>query len=166
MPIVGIKKVAEALNLTPRRVQQLVPEGMPREGRGQYDPVKCLLFYVRFLQRKLEEKPAAGAEGEISGERSARVRRIEADCEMKELILAERRSKLVAVSDVERALTEMELTVKTRLQAMVPRLAGQLANVNSRVMAQALLEEGINDALVQISKGPDAGILCDVHPGS
>jgi hypothetical protein len=154
MPIVGIEKIAEALNLTPRRVQQLVPEGMPREGRGQYDPVKCLLFYVRYLQRKLEEKSAAGAEGEISGERSARVRRVEADCEMKELILAERRKKLVAISDAERALTEMELTVKTRLQAMVTRIAGELVGVKSPVMTQALLEKGIKDALVQISKGP------------
>ena len=44
MPLVNVERVAQALNLQKRRVQQLVKEGMPKEGRGQYDPVKCMLW--------------------------------------------------------------------------------------------------------------------------
>jgi phage terminase Nu1 subunit (DNA packaging protein) len=50
MPTVEVSKVAAFLNLDERRVQQLVKEGMPRESRGQYDPVKCAHFYIRFSQ--------------------------------------------------------------------------------------------------------------------
>ena len=43
MSTVNVTRVASALNLTEQRVQQLVHEGMPREARGQYDAVKCML---------------------------------------------------------------------------------------------------------------------------
>jgi hypothetical protein len=160
MPIVGIERVAEALNLTPRRVQQLVAEaGLPREGKGQYDPVKCMLFYVRYLQKKLKEKDAATGERGDAGERQERVRRLRADSEMKEFHLAERRKKLVAVPDVERAVSELVSLVQARMLAIPPRLADELMGVTGRVMRQALIEKAINEALVQISKGPEGGIL-------
>jgi phage terminase Nu1 subunit (DNA packaging protein) len=50
MSFVDVLKVAQALNLEVRRVQQLVKEGIPREARGQYDAVKCMLFYIRYLR--------------------------------------------------------------------------------------------------------------------
>lgn len=162
MPIVNVDKVAEALNLKPRRVQYLVKEGLPTEGRGQYDPVKCMWWYIRYLQVKLKEKSVPTAEGGYSGEREERVRRLRADSEMKELNLAERRKKLVAIKDMERAITELVLTAKARMLAIPPRLADELMGVTSRVMLQALIEKAINEALVQLSKGPDAGILADV----
>jgi phage terminase Nu1 subunit (DNA packaging protein) len=159
MPIVGVEKVADALNLSPRRVQMLVKEGLPQESRGQYDPVKCLLWYIRFLQTKLKEKADRTGDGSFPGERVERIRRLRADSEMKELNLSERRKKLVAVSDVKRAVSELVLTVKARMQVIPPRLADELMGVTSRTMRQALIEKAINEALVQISKGPDGGIL-------
>jgi len=163
MPIVAIEKVADALNLTPRRVQQLVKEGLPREAKGQYDPVKCLLWYVRYLQNKLKSKPVDSGDGVFTSEREERVRRLRADSEIKELNLAERRKKLVAISDVERAVYELVLTTKARMQALPPRLADELMGVTSRVMLQTLIEKAINEALVQLSKGPDGGILAGVN---
>jgi hypothetical protein len=56
VPTVTVSKVASALNLDVRRVQQLVQAGMPREARGQYDVVKCMLVYIRYLQNILERK--------------------------------------------------------------------------------------------------------------
>jgi phage terminase Nu1 subunit (DNA packaging protein) len=162
MPIVGIDKVADALNLKPRRVQYLVKEGLPQESRGQYDPVKCLLWYVRYLQAKLNQKDAPAGERGDAGERQERVRRLRADCEMKEFHLAERRKKLVAVTDVERAVSELVFLVKARMLAIPPRLADELMGVTGRVMRQALIEKAIHEALVQISKGPEGGILSDV----
>ncbi len=50
MPIVDVTKVASALNLEARRVQQLVKLGMPRKSRGRYDPAKCMLWYILYLQ--------------------------------------------------------------------------------------------------------------------
>jgi hypothetical protein len=46
--------------------------------------------------------------------------------------------------------------------AIPPRLADELMGVTARVMRQALIEKAINEALVQISKDPEAGIHADV----
>jgi len=54
--IVKAEKVAQALNLTESRVHQLVKEGLSKEGRGQYDAVKCMLWYVRYLQNAIEKR--------------------------------------------------------------------------------------------------------------
>jgi hypothetical protein len=56
MPLVDVTRVAQALNLDERRIQQLVKEGLPREKRGQYDAVKCMLWYIRYLQVVIEKK--------------------------------------------------------------------------------------------------------------
>ena len=53
----ALMPVASALNLSEQRVQQLVHEGMPRESRGQYDAVKCMLWYIRCLQNALALRP-------------------------------------------------------------------------------------------------------------
>jgi phage terminase Nu1 subunit (DNA packaging protein) len=164
MPIVSIDKVADALNLTPRRVQYLVKkEGLPTEGRGQYDPVKCMLFYIRYLQRKLKSKAVETVDGTYLPEREERVRRLRADSEMKELNLAERRKKLVSISDVERAITELVLTTKARLLAVPARVAPEIVNESSRLMIEAKIEKAIHEALVQLSKGPEGGVLADVQ---
>jgi hypothetical protein len=56
MPTVDVHKVARFLNVTPRRVQQHVKEEMPRAARGQYDPIKCGQWYVRYLQAAIEKR--------------------------------------------------------------------------------------------------------------
>jgi hypothetical protein len=56
MPTVDVNKVGAFLHLGKRRVQQLAMEGMPREARGQYDPIKCGRWYIRFLQSAWKTK--------------------------------------------------------------------------------------------------------------
>src|SRR5882724_3573536 len=65
MPTVNVTKLANALNLSEQRVQQLVHEGMPREARGQYDAVKCMLWYIRYLQNVIEKRSVSTLEGEL-----------------------------------------------------------------------------------------------------
>ncbi|HEY6184421.1 MAG TPA: hypothetical protein VIW67_19405, partial [Terriglobales bacterium] len=79
MPTVSVSRVAQALNLSEQRVQQLVKEGMPREARGQYDPIKCMYFYIRYLQAALEKRLVPMADGGYVAEREERVRLLRAD---------------------------------------------------------------------------------------
>src|SRR6202043_2281372 len=137
MPTVDVSKVASALNLDERRVQQLVKEGMPRETRGQYDPVKCLLWYVRYLQKALEKKAVPNLDGGFVGEREERVRLLRADADLREMELAKERGQLLALADVETMLTDLVLTTKARVMGLAPRLAAQLVGETSRVMIQA-----------------------------
>jgi phage terminase Nu1 subunit (DNA packaging protein) len=152
MAFVEVGKVAQALNLDERRVQQLVKEGLPREGRGQYDPVKCMLWYIRYLQQALEKKSVPTLDGGFVGEREERVRLLRADADLREMELAKERSQLVSIQDVEKEMTDLILTTKARIMAVAPRLAPEVVGEMSRVMAQAKIEKALKDALLHLSK--------------
>ena len=152
MPTVDVTKVASALNLDERRVQQLVKEGMPRETRGQYDPVKCMLWYIRFLQGALEKKAVPTLDGGFVGEREERVRLLRADADLREMELARERSLVISIDDYERTLADLILTTKARIMAIPPRLAPDLVGETSRVMVQAKLEKACKESLAYLAK--------------
>src|SRR6202035_4556143 len=152
MAHVDAGRIASALNLTEQRVQQLVKEGLPREGRGQYDPVKCMLWYIRYLQQALEKKSVPTLDGGFVGEREERVRLLRADADLREMELAKERSQLVAIQDVEKEMVDLILTTKARVMAVAPRLAPEVVGEMSRVMAQAKIEKALKDALLHLSK--------------
>jgi phage terminase Nu1 subunit (DNA packaging protein) len=156
MPLADVGRVAQALNLTEQRVQQLVKEGMPKEARGQYDPVKCMLWYIRYLQAALEKKSVPVGDGAYAGEREERVRLLRADADLREIELAKERSQLVAIPDIEQMLTDLVLTTKARMMSIPPRLAPELVGETSRVMIQAKIEKAIKEALAYLAnKGKD-----------
>jgi phage terminase Nu1 subunit (DNA packaging protein) len=157
MPTVDVSKVAAFLNLDERRVQQLVKEGMPRESRGQYDPIKCAHFYIRFLQRALEKKSVPTLDGGFVGEREERIRLLRADADLREIELAKQRSQLVAIPDIESMLTDLVLTTKARILAIPPRLAPELVGEPSRVMVQAKLEKACKEALSYLANRDNYG---------
>lgn len=152
MATVDVKKVSSALNLTETRVQQLVKEGMPREVRGQYDPVKCMLWYIRYLQQALEKKSVPTLDGGYVGEREERVRLLRADADLREMELAKERGLLVSIADVEKEVTDLVLTSKARIMAVAPRLAAELVGETSRVMVHAKIEKALKEALLMLSK--------------
>jgi|SRR6267143_954728 len=152
MPIVDVTKVASFLNLDERRIQQLVKEGMPRASRGQYDPIKCAYFYIRYLQRALEKKAVPTLDGGYIGEREERVRLLRADADLREIELAKERGLLVALHDVEAAVTDLVLTTKARIMAIPPRLAPELVGETSRIMIQAKLEKVCKESLAYLAK--------------
>jgi phage terminase Nu1 subunit (DNA packaging protein) len=157
MPTVDVTKVASALNLTEQRVQQLVKEGMPRESRGQYDPVKCMLWYIRYLQQALEKKAVPTLDGGFVGEREERVRLLRADADLREMELARERGLVVALPDIEKQLTDLVLTTKARIMAIAPRLAPELVGETSRVMIQAKLEKACKEALAYLARAVNDG---------
>jgi phage terminase Nu1 subunit (DNA packaging protein) len=157
MPTVDVNKVASALNLSPQRVQQLVKMGMPREARGEYDPIKCMAWYVRFLQRAIERKTMPTLEEGDEGERAARVRILRAQADEKEMALAKLRSQLLAIQDVEKEINRLVLTTTAHIMAIPQRLAPELVGETSRVMVQAKIEKALKQALSLLAReGGDA----------
>ena len=157
MPTVDVSKVAAFLNLDERRVQQLVKEGMPRESRGQYDPIKCAHFYIRFLQHALEKKSVPTLDGGFVGEREERIRLLRADADLREMELAKERGLMVALPDIESMLTDLVLTTKARILAIPPRLAPELVGETSRVMIQAKLERACKESLSYLANRGNYG---------
>src|ERR1700687_2068815 len=157
MSTVNVTRVAAALNLSEQRIHQLVKEGLPRAARGQYDPVKCMLFYIRYLQAALERKSVPTADGGYPGEREERIRLLRADADLREMELAKERGLLVALPDIEATLTDLVLTTKARIMATPPRLAPELVGERSRVMIQAKLEKACNESLAYLAKAVNDG---------
>lgn len=113
--LVGVDKVARTLNLTPRRVQQLVQEGLPREAKGQYDLGKCTLWYIRYLQTRQ-------AEGSIESGMSAKDRLVLAKAEREEYALAKERREMVTIEDYEAKMSEMITNARLNLLAIPSRI--------------------------------------------
>jgi phage terminase Nu1 subunit (DNA packaging protein) len=157
MATVTAGKIAQALNLTERRVHQLAREaGLPKEGRGQFDPMKCMLFYIRYLQDAIEKKTVPTLDGGFVGERKERMRLLSADADLKEMELAKQRSQLVAVRDVEKAVADLAHTTTARVMAIPPRLASELVGETSRMMIQARIERAFRDTLSYLAKSHNA----------
>jgi len=152
MALVNVQKLASAMNVTARRVQQLVGEGLPREEKGKYDLAKCLLWYIRYLQNVIEGRGVPTPDGELSSMKEERLALLRVDRELREIELAEKRGSLVAIVDVEKTMSDLVLTTKARIMGIAPRLAAELVGEVSRVMIQAKIEKEIRSALVHLEK--------------
>src|SRR6516225_3502751 len=155
MALVNVQKLASAMNVTARRVQQLVAEGLPREEKGKYELGKCLLWYIRYLQTALERRAVPTPDGEVSSMTEERLALLRADRELREIELAEKRGKLVSIADVEKTLADLVLTTKARIMAIAPRLAAELVGESSRNMIQAKIEKEIRAALAHLEKSAE-----------
>jgi hypothetical protein len=57
------EKMAKFIDLTPRRLRQLVDEGIvPREERGRYNPFAVTVAYTRFLRDRVQSPEASDSE--------------------------------------------------------------------------------------------------------
>jgi len=155
MALVNVQKLASAMNVTARRVQQLVAEGLPREEKGKYELGKCLLWYIRYLQTALERRAVPTPDGEVSSMTEERLALLRADRELREIELAEKRGMLVSILDVEKTLSDLVLTTKARIMAIAPRLAAELVGESSRNMIQAKIEKEIRAALAHLEKSAE-----------
>ncbi len=152
MATVNAAKIAQALNLTERRVHQLVHEGLPREARGQFDPIKCLTFYIRYLQSALEMRSTPTLDGGFVGERQERVRLLRTQADLAEIELSKQRSQLVSIEDVQKEWTDLCETVTAVMMAIPSQLAPQLVGQTSRMMVHAKIEAALKEALLRLSR--------------
>jgi phage terminase Nu1 subunit (DNA packaging protein) len=118
MPTVTVTRVASFLNLTQSRVAQLVKEGMPKETRGQYDPIKCAVWYIRDLQTAIERRTTPTLDEGSAAERGTRVRLLRADADLRELELAKQRNHIVTVADANKTITELVVVTTGYLRAL------------------------------------------------
>lgn len=158
MAMVDVERVANALNLTRQRVAQLVKEGMPREKRGQYDPVKCLLWYIRYLQAVVSRlSPNVSPEGiEADQERKQRIRLLQADADLRELELARERGEFMALDDVEKIYTDLIVVTRARILTVANRVAPQLVG-ESQAVIEGKLDRALKDALRVLANNNDNG---------
>lgn len=153
MALVGVNKVAKALNVEARTVQRLVNEGMPKAAHGKYDLGACLLWYVRYLQAALERALGHRGNGEDSLGKKLREERtglIKAQREREELELAARREELIPVAIYEQEVATLFTVLQRRLLTMPARLAPHLEGEN-RTTIKARLDQAVRGDLTALA---------------
>jgi hypothetical protein len=145
-----IAVIAGLLDLTERRVQQLVRQGViPRGERGRYDLVGAVRGYVRFLREQATR--AQGGEVDFSAERA---RLIKAKADLAEMEAALRRGELVPAQRVEQAWTAVLARLRARLLVLPDRLAPLVHEEATLSGARALIRRTIFAALSELAAIP------------
>lgn len=146
--IVNINELAARLHITPRRVQQLVSEGLPREARGRYDLDRVLDWYIQKLERQIAGE--SDEEGSI-GYNKERARDRAASADMKELRLAQDRRELVSIADAEKAMTDLVVSTKAKILAVPARISLNLVGADPTTIRESL-EKELLGALAELAK--------------
>ena len=66
---VPVNDVARFCRITPRRVQQLVKEGMPQVSRGKYNQVAAVQWYIGYLQDQNKQKGSGTSNKDLKDRR-------------------------------------------------------------------------------------------------
>lgn len=140
-----VKQVAALLDLTPRRVQQLVADGtLPGPvSRGSYDLVGCVHGYVRWLREQADGKKADSARSDWLTRKTA------AQARLAELEVEREQGRLISIDDVDRMLSEPLERVRAKILNMPSRYARQIVGAKTVPQAakklQGLAEEIMED---------------------
>lgn len=129
--IVTVEFLAEVFGCSVSMIYKYQRAGMPKEARGRYDLAKCVQWYC---QRARSE----GMEGETERNvTDARTRLVDAQRIKTELETERLRGRLIDVHEVGAVLNELAGIVATQADALGPRLAGVLAEIDDPAMVQA-----------------------------
>jgi hypothetical protein len=111
--------MAKFIEVTPRRLQQLVQEGVvPKsEGRGRYNPIAVNLAYIRYLRDRVQSP-------ELSVDEffTAKLAKIKSEREMVELEMSIKRRERVPIDVVTAVNNEVAMAIAGILRANVDKV--------------------------------------------
>jgi hypothetical protein len=141
----GRADVAEFLNLSVRRVNQLVVLGvLPRISRGRYSRLAVGCAYIRFLHQYLRREPSPRAQ--------LLARRLALRVERKQLALEQALSKVVSVADHQAALVSMVRTAEAVFGPIGAAVAPQLVGQTSRAQVEAVINAAQREGLSRMAR--------------
>jgi phage terminase Nu1 subunit (DNA packaging protein) len=135
--------IAKLLDLSERRVRQLVREGvLPKPEGGKHDLVGSVRAYVRFLRSRIESGNL-----DVQQERAALLR---VQRERQAFELRRRQGELIPLHELERALSHFIVSTRARLLALPRRLASVVDTDAPRVV-EGKIEIVIRDLLDELA---------------
>lgn len=151
---VDVQAVAKALNLTPRRVQQLKAEGMPSIGRGQYELGPCMAWYIRYLQSKLD-KLGPNTNPETPDLLVEKTRLAKEQGDKIALENAIKRGQLVYADEVSRVWADHISSAKSKILVIPSKLGPQLVNIDNANVIAGKLRDELDAALAELAASDD-----------
>lgn len=161
--LVSAPELGEWLNLTPRRIQQLVHEGvLERAARGRYPLKSCVQAYTRYQDGQIMR---TGSSGELSDEklRMARLERRRKELEFERL-----QGELITVEHHERVMADVLAMVRRNVRNLPGTLSQRLAGLDEPRDVNRILGPALDNALRSIvAEGERLGqeALPDEVPG-
>ncbi len=145
---VPIGSLGSVLNLSERRVQQLVKEGvLSKEERGRYPFMTNVKGYVMYLQARVD-----GNNKGIIDLDEARKRKLQAEAMMAELELERTQENTISVADHGEFVGKLGDTIKGRLMVLPSKLAPALALETKQGLCKQIVEDEIRSALKEVSR--------------
>jgi phage terminase Nu1 subunit (DNA packaging protein) len=158
MATINGDRLSEALNITIRRIQQLVQEGMPQVARNRYDLGQCYYWHVRYLQKALVRRENTES---TSPMQSFRERMLRAQTEREEMDLFRARGQLIPVAAYESHMAGIIIAARTRLLQLAVRLAAlvvSLVDPTDRAAVKRLLDDEIRSTLADLGANGHSSI--------
>lgn len=147
--------VAKVLNLSERRVQQLVKEGvLPKTIRGKYDLIVCVQSYIKYLQQRAFGNGAAPQDTHLE-----RARLLKAQADKTELEVETMRGNLIPVEQVEVDWLTMVMSCRSRLLAIPTKIAFQIISLKEPEEVERFLKRNIYEALTELATEDDTSAI-------
>ena len=128
--------------LSERRCQQLVTDGViPKHARGEYDLVKSVQGYVKFLR----ERAFGGVAN--TDQHTEKTRLVSAQANIAEMTDAEMRGDLVRTEEIRRALYTAARTVRNSVQTISDRVASPIAGMTDQHDIHELIDNEVMQVL-------------------
>ena len=144
---VPLSTVAKLLDLTERRVNQLVKEGvLPRAARGRYELVPVVRAYISYLRDK-----AVNTDVGVFDYPAHRARLTSAKADMAEMEREQMKDNLIPADDVADAWDAMASNMRAKLLSIPTKSATQVFAAKNQTEAKKILKEAINDALQELA---------------
>lgn len=145
-----LAEAAFHIDLNERRFRELVEEGIiPRAERGSYDLDTVRVTYIRH-QRAIASGRASQGALDPPQERARKDKEL---ADRTALQNAVTRAELFSGSVVTRLVVEAFTNVRTKLLALPTKLAPIVIHLETIPEAQAVINDGVNEALAELSAG-------------
>jgi ATP/maltotriose-dependent transcriptional regulator MalT len=139
-------QIAHLLNITPRMVNMLVKnEGMPSAGRGQFDSVAVVRWYIEKLR---EEIKAARRGDETTTQTTNRILRAKAA--MAEDRLRKQRAELIPVAQQLQTHQRLVITLKQNLLGLGKEVASR-AHGRSQEEIESIINTEVRNHLTELA---------------
>jgi hypothetical protein len=148
--LVNAAVVAEVLNLTRRRISQLVQEQvLPAPVNHKYDALKCAARYIKYQRKNADQQ---GGDSSTADLKKARSELLQAQKKHSDLAYQQKIGALVPLDDLQAVVNEGTAIFVGLKRSMGSRLAGELANMSDPKQILRLLNKENDAILLQLSK--------------
>lgn len=140
----SVDNIAKLLDLTPRRVQQLVKEKiLPQPyDRGKYAVVPCVIAYIKYLRGLIDGE---GGDYMVEKTRLTKAQATKTEIETNRL-----KGDLIAVSDAERGWSALLGAFRAKM-ITIPARAALAVHKKTEYQAEKILTDMIYEALTELS---------------